>query len=144
MQGQHPQRGTATCAAAALLFGALAGSARCAEPGMPFPLHPGQSASLGPDVRVTLTAVQPAGSCPGGHLECVEVAPPQAHVEFAAPPAASKQLVLPLLGRTSPPQAVGAWSLRVVDVAPFPFTHDDAAAARVTVTLLLTAASGQP
>lgn len=140
MRRQTVDRGTAACAAAALLFAGMTGSARAAEPGVPFPLRPGQSAMLGSGMRVSLISVTPAGECPGGHSECVEVAPPQAEVDFDAPPAPSAHLVLPLLGRTSPPRQSAAWTLRAVDLAPFPFSAADVAAGRVAVTFLLSAA----
>lgn len=116
----------------------MAGSAYGAVPGVPFTLHVGQSATLGSAVRITLTALMPVGKCPGGHSECVEVSPPQAEADVAAPPAPTQHLVLPLLGRTSPQQVAGTWTVRVVDLAPFPFNDADIAAGRVAVTFLLT------
>jgi len=109
--------------------------------GVPFALHVGQSAALAAGVRITLTALTPQGKCPGGHTECVEVSPPQAEVDVQASGAKPEHVVLLLPGTKSLVQAVGNWSVRIVDVAPFPFTAEDASRGRASATLLVTVVS---
>jgi hypothetical protein len=135
-------RHVAACAGLLALAGACAAADApfVAEAGVPFTLHVGQSARLGASLRVTLTALQPQGECPGQRPECVAVAPPQAQLDFSEGAAASAHSVLPLLGKRSAEQHAGHWRVRVVDVAPFPFTLADAASGQASITLLVSAA----
>ncbi len=117
---------------------AHAQTATTSEPGVPLVLHVGQSAALTGGVRITLTALTPQGKCPGGHTECVAVSPPQAEVDVEANGAKSEHAVMLLPAAKSRAQAVGKWSVRIVDVVPFPFTEEDVSSGRASATLLVT------
>ena len=136
-------RHVAACAGLLALAGACAAADAplVAEAGVPFTLHLGQSAQLGANLRVTLTALQPQGECPGHRPECVAVAPPQARLDFSDSAAAAVNILLPLPGKRSAEQLAGHWRVRVVDVAPFPFTAGDATSGQASVTLLVSAAA---
>jgi len=143
MGWRYTVSGTATCAAAVLLCASMLAQAApqvaVAQFGKPFALHEGQGATLGEHVRVTLSTLAPAGTCPGGHSECVEVSPPQAQVAFAVDGVAT-QLVLRLFGTGSNAERVGTWIVRVVDVQPVSFSRADVVSGRASISLLIAAA----
>lgn len=142
MRRRCPRGGTATSAAAAACCVAVLASqppAAATESGGRALLHEGESATLGAHLRVTLTALVPAGSCPGGRAECVEVAPPQAQIDVAVD-GVHTQLVLRLFGARSNAERAGAWIVRVVDVQPVAFSRSDVALGRAALTLQAVAA----
>jgi hypothetical protein len=108
-----------------------------ATAGAPFALRIGQSARIAaPAVRVTLEAVAPAGECPP-RTTCTAVSPPSVQVSLARDGSAPERLVLLLPGPESKEARFEGGSIRVVSVAPFPITKEDAAGGRHTVTLVV-------
>jgi hypothetical protein len=125
----------------ACAINAQAQPAATAELGVPFVLHAGQCAAFAAGVRITLIALTPVGKCPGGQTECIAVSPPQAEVELEANATRIEHLTFLLMGPNSPEQQAGNWKVRIVEVAPYPFTQQDVSLGRASATLLVTAAS---
>ena len=114
------------------------------RPGAPFDLRIGQHADLGRDLGVTFVAARANGKCPEHHDECVMVLPPQIELELSDRRPQVTRVRFDVMGRQVPPQASGAWMLRVLSVAPALFSDDDVAQRRLVLILQVDPRNDQP
>jgi len=116
---------------------------RAAALDVPFALHGGETAAIGPTLRVSVEAIDATGECPGGHQECVEVSPPGAHLVAAAGDGRTARLDYWLLGRPSA-RHFADWDIEVTRSEPWPFTERDVADGRVAVVIRVTKPAPSP